>query len=87
MVYFEPPAWGGGGGESRWLPHHNCVVIAPMIMKLVTGMKLDVFDTMVTKNCVISLLLRKYVVITLILAESKALILDARNSWKIPSLI
>ena len=51
-----------------------------MIMKLVTGMKLDVFDTMVTKNFVISLLLRKYVVITLILAESKALMLDARNS-------
>ena len=51
-----------------------------MIMKLVAGMKLDVFDTMVTKNCVISLLLRKYVVITLILAESKALMLDARNS-------
>ena len=58
-----------------------------MIMKLVTGMKLDVFDTMVTKNFVISLLLRKYVVITLILAESKALVLDARNSWELPSRI
>ena len=79
MVFFEPPAW-GGGGEARWFPHHNCVVIVPMIMKLVTGMKLDVFDTMVTKNFVISLLLRKYVVITLILADSKALMLDARNS-------
>ena len=61
-------------------PHHNCVVIAPMIMKLVTGMQLDVFDTTVTKNFVISLLLRKYVVITLILADSDALMLDARNS-------
>ena len=51
-----------------------------VIMKLVTGMKLDVFDTTVTKNFVISLLLLKYVVITLILADSKALMLDARNS-------
>ena len=86
MVFFEPSAW-GRGGEAQWLPHNNCVVIAPMIMKLVTRMKLDVFDTMVTKNFVISLLLRKYVVITLILADSKALMLDARNSYKIPSLI
>ena len=35
----------GGGG------HHNFVVIAPMIMKLGTGIKLDVFYTMVTKVC------------------------------------
>ena len=61
MVFFEPQAWGGGGGGGGGMmaPHHNCVVIAPMIMKLVTGMKLDVFDTTVTKNVVISLLLRK----------------------------
>ena len=78
MVFFEPPAW--GEGRHGCPPDHNCVVIAPMIMKLVTAMKLDVFDTMVTKNFVISLLLRKYVVITLILADSKALMLDARNS-------
>ena len=32
-------------------PHHNFVVIAPMIMKFGTGVKLDVFYTMVTKNC------------------------------------
>ena len=30
--------------------HHNFVVIAPMIMKFGTGVKLDVFHTMVTKN-------------------------------------
>ena len=30
-------------------PHHNFVVIAPMIMKLGTGVKLDVFYTMVQK--------------------------------------
>ena len=31
--------------------HHNFVVIAPMIMKLGTGVKFDVFYTTVTKNC------------------------------------
>ena len=36
-----------GGHEG---PHHNFVVIAPMIMKFGTGVKLDVFYTMV-KNC------------------------------------
>ena len=35
-------------------PHHNVVVIAPMIMKLGTGVKLDVFYTMVTKKFVTS---------------------------------
>ena len=38
-----------GGGNMR-APHHNFVVIAPMIMKFGTGVKLDVFYTMVTKN-------------------------------------
>ena len=38
-----------GGGPHG--PHHNFVVIAPMIMKFGTGVKLDVFYTMVTKNC------------------------------------
>ena len=33
-----------------WAPHHNFVVIAPMIMKFGTGVKLDVFYTIVTKN-------------------------------------
>ena len=32
-------------------PHHNFVVITPMIMKFGTGMDLDVFYTMATKNC------------------------------------
>ena len=36
----------GGGHEG---PHHN-FVIAPMIIKLGTGIKLDVFYTMVEKN-------------------------------------
>ena len=31
-------------------PHHNFVVIAPMIMKFGKGIKLDVFYTMVTKK-------------------------------------
>ena len=31
-------------------PHHNFVVIAPMIMKFGTGVKLDVFYTMVAKS-------------------------------------
>ena len=39
-------------------PHRNFVVIAPMIMKFGTGIKLDVFYTMVAKQCVTSLLLR-----------------------------
>ena len=37
--------------------HHNFVVIAPMIVKFGTGIKLDVFYTMVTKKFVTSLLL------------------------------
>ena len=31
-------------------PHHNFVIIALMVMKFGTGIKLDVFYTMVTKN-------------------------------------
>ena len=34
--------YGGGGGGMR-APHHNFVVIAQMIMKFGTGVKLDVF--------------------------------------------
>ena len=44
------------------------VVIAPMIMKFSTGIKLDVFYNMVTKKFVTLLLLRNYDVITGILA-------------------
>ena len=46
---------GEGGHEG---PHHNFVVIAPMIMKFGTGIKLDVFYTMVTQKFATSLLLR-----------------------------
>ena len=35
-------------------PHHNFVVIAPMIMEFGTGVKLDVFYTMVAKKFVMS---------------------------------
>ena len=45
-------------------PHHNFAVVAPMIMKFGTGIKLDVLYTMVTKNFVTSLLLRNFDVIT-----------------------
>ena len=55
----------GGGGR-----HHNFVVIAPMIMKFGTSIKLYVFYTMVTKNFVTSLLLRNYDVITCILVDA-----------------
>ena len=58
-----------GGGGMREGPHHNFVVIAPMIMKFGTGVKLDVFYTMV-KTFVTSLLLRHYDVITCILADA-----------------
>ena len=57
------------GGAMR-APHHNFVVIAPIIMKFGTGVKLDVFYTMVTKEFVMSLLLRHYDVITCILANA-----------------
>ena len=59
----------GGGGAMR-ARHHNFVVIAPMIMKFGTGVKLDVFYTIVTKQFVTSLLLRQYDVMTCILAYS-----------------
>ena len=55
-----------GGHEGP--PHHNFVVIAPMIMKFGTGVRLDVFYTMVTK-IVTSLLLCHYDVTTCILAN------------------
>ena len=51
------------------VPHHNFAVIAPMIMKFDTDIKLDVFYTMVTKKFVTSPLLRNYDVIICILAN------------------
>ena len=68
MGFFEPSVMAGGGGGMR-ASHHNFVVIASMIMKFGTGVKLDVFYTMVTKKFVTSLLLRHYDVITCILAD------------------
>ena len=47
MGFFELSVMGGGHKG----PHHNFVVVAPMIMKFGTGIKLDVFYIMVTKNC------------------------------------
>ena len=68
MGFFKPSVmWGGGAMRA---PHHNFVVIAPMIMKFGAGVKLDVFYTMVTKNFVTSLLLRHYDVITCILVHA-----------------
>ena len=32
------------------VPHHNFVVIAPIVMKFGTGIKLNIFYTTVTKN-------------------------------------
>ena len=51
-------------------PHYNFVVIAPMIMKFGTDIKLDVFYTMAAKTFVTPLLLRHYDVITCILADA-----------------
>ena len=48
MDFLEPSVMQGGGGMR--VPHHNFVVIASIIMKFSTGVKLDVFYTMVTKN-------------------------------------
>ena len=41
MGFFWTVSYKGGGGMRA--PHHNFVVIAPMIMKFGTGVKLDVF--------------------------------------------
>ena len=46
MGFFEPSVM----GEGHEGPHHNFVVVALMIMKFGTGVKLDVFYTVVTKN-------------------------------------
>ena len=63
MGVFEPSVmWGHDP------PSYLCC-IGPMIKKFGTGMKLDVFDTMVTKKFVTLLLLRNYDVITCILAD------------------
>ena len=68
MGFFEPSVMGGGQGMR--VSHHNFVVIAPMIIKIGTDVKLNVFYTMVTKELVTSLLLRHFDVITCILAHA-----------------
>ena len=50
-------------------PHHNFAVIAPMIMKFGTDVKLYVFYTTATKEIVTLILLRHYDVITCILGD------------------
>ena len=54
----------------RPLPHHKFDVIAPMITKFGTGIKINVFYKMVTKTFVTYLLLRNYDVITCILVDA-----------------
>ena len=54
MALFEPSVMGGGGGRRAPIP--NFVVIALMIMKFCTGVKLGVFYTTVTKTFNTSLL-------------------------------
>ena len=63
MGFFELSVMGGGGGHED--PQHNIVAVALMIMKFGTGIKLDVFYTLLAKRFVTSLLLRTYDVITL----------------------
>ena len=62
MGFFEPSAFRGMIALF--------VVITPVMMKFATGIKLDVFYTVVTKHFVTSLLLRNYDVIILILANA-----------------
>ena len=65
MGFFCTVSYGG-----MRAPHHNFVVIAPMIIKFGRGVKLDMFYTMVTKEFVTSLLLRHYDVMICILADA-----------------
>ena len=63
MGFLNRQSWGGGGGD-------DFIVIAPMIMKFGTGIKLDVFYTIVTKKFVTALLLPNYDVIICVLANA-----------------
>ena len=62
---------GGEGGGGHEGPHFiiNFVVIVPLIIKYGTGIKLNVFNAMVTKMFVSSLLSCNYDVITCILGD------------------
>ena len=69
MGFFEPSViGGGGGGRGHEDPHHNFIVIAPMIMKFGKVVKLDLHSG--NKKFVTSLLLRHYEVITYILGDT-----------------
>ena len=58
FMFYINPIWHGlfwnrqslGGGRDHDAPHHDFVVIALMITKFSSGIKLDVFYTMVTKS-------------------------------------
>ena len=63
------------GMEAHPSPHHNFVVIAAMIMKFSTSIKLDVFYTMATERLVTPLLLRDYDIITCILADDSPILI------------
>ena len=65
LSVMEVGGGGGGGGGHKGL-HHN---FATLIMKFGTGIKPDVFYTMVTKKFVTSLLLRNCDVRTCILVD------------------
>ena len=56
MGFFRTVSHGGGEGGQEG-PHHNFVVVAPMIMKFGTDVMLDIFYTIITKEFVTSLLL------------------------------
>ena len=51
MGFFEPSVMGGGVMKAPTDgPYHNFVVVALMVMKFGTGIKLDVLYTMATKS-------------------------------------
>ena len=52
MGFFEPSVIGGGGVMTAPTDgsNHNFVVVALMVIKFGTGIKLDVFYTMATKS-------------------------------------
>ena len=64
MGFFEASVMGEGHDASL------IITLLLLLMKIGTGIKLDVFHTIVTKKVVTSLLLRNYEVITCILAYS-----------------
>ena len=69
MAFFELSVMEGG----MRAPHHKyVVVIASVIMRFGTGVKLDVFYAMVAKYSLMPLLLHHYEAITCILSDTLA---------------